>query len=74
MAGPDLELPSTVGATLPLKIPSTQLNLLENNVPERLLQIYLENYNKNQAGTRKLTLIECELEEGAKTINLSATF
>jgi hypothetical protein len=37
IAGPDVVPPAYTAATLPLAIPSTKLNLLEYNVPKRLL-------------------------------------
>lgn len=47
----------------------------EYNVPERLLQIFLSNYQRNAGTTRRQNLIAGEVEEGAaEAINLSATF
>jgi hypothetical protein len=44
MSGPDVRPPSYIKATLPLKIPTEQLDLEDNNIPDRLLQAYLNNY------------------------------
>jgi len=75
MAGPDVSLPSSINAALPLSIPSRRLNLAEYNVPERLLQIFLANYQRNAPDARRQNVIEGNVEEGtADPINLAATF
>lgn len=76
MAGPDVAPESYVQATLPLDIPTTKLNLNDYNVPERLLQIFLTNYQtRDTDSSRRQNLIEAEFEEGVEQpINLSAEF
>jgi hypothetical protein len=43
-AGPDIVLPTYRDASLPLDIPTEILNLQENNIPDKLLQAYLNNF------------------------------
>lgn len=75
MAGPDVSPPSSIASALPLTIPSRRLNLSEYNVPERLLQIFLSNYQRNSDATRNQNTISGDVEEGvAEPINLSASF
>lgn len=75
MAGPDVSLPSYLGQTLPLTIPSRELNLGEYNVPQRLLQVFLSNYRGGSDDSRRTNLITGDVEEGtAEPINLSASF
>jgi len=51
------------------------LDLKQYNVPERLLQIFLSNYQRGTDGARRQNKIEGDFEEGAdKAINLSASF
>lgn len=58
-----------------MKIPTTTLNVLDYNVPQRLLQIFLSNYQIKSDGSRRQNTIEGNFEEGvAKPIELSASF
>lgn len=52
-----------------------KLDLKQYNVPERLLQIFLSNYQRGSDAARRQNKIEGDFEEGvAKPINLSASF
>jgi hypothetical protein len=90
MSGTDLILPSFLEADLspsrlelvdPIKIPTTILNLEENNIPDKLLQIYLNNYRMTSASNsdpseKSLLVVEETIEENdeAEAINLSTVF
>lgn len=79
LAGTDIEEAQYETAQLPLRIPTEVLNLEEDSVPDRVLQLYLNNFraNSNPPSTAAIaeTVVEETVEEGtAEAILLSTTF
>jgi hypothetical protein len=65
LAGPDVSAASYIQSSLPITIPTEQLNLEETNVPDRLLQAYLNNYRMPSASGGGLrNVVEENVEEG----------
>lgn len=67
LAGSDIVEATYVDAQLPLRIPTEILNLEDSNVPDRLLQIYLNNYNMADTASpgpdRSVLVVEESVEE-----------
>jgi hypothetical protein len=77
LAGPDIVEDEYTTDPLPLDIPTEILNLSENNVPDKLLEAYLNNYRITNAPNTLISenTIEETIEEGAtEAIMLSTSF
>lgn len=70
--------PSRLELVDPIKIPTTILNLEENNIPDNLLQVYLNNYRMTSASNENpsVLVVEETIEESdePEPINLSSAF
>lgn len=78
MAGADVSEDVFLQAATPIIIPTTNLELPVDNVPDRVLQAYLANYvmrNIEDAPQRTANVVTETVEEAkAETIQLKATF